>query len=120
VDLLTTIPFDWIVLGAMGLQQSSSTQAWYISLLRLLRIGRMYRLYNYVMFLTYHQAISLLLMTLARNVVVHREPEHAMSHCDITIYGSGVVGWLWCAVKRHTAVSAHITSKLAWHPAAET
>ena len=25
---LTTVPFDWIVLGAMGLQQSNSTTAW--------------------------------------------------------------------------------------------
>lgn len=70
LDLLTTIPFDWIVLGAMGLQQSNSTTAWYISLLRLLRVGRMYRLYSYVLYLTYHQAVSLLLMTLVRNVVV--------------------------------------------------
>jgi hypothetical protein len=25
---VTTIPFDWIVLGAMGLQRSNSTTAW--------------------------------------------------------------------------------------------
>ena len=44
VDLATTIPFDWIVLLAGGLNQSSSVEARNISLLRLLRLGRVYRL----------------------------------------------------------------------------
>jgi hypothetical protein len=44
VDLGTTIPFDWIVLAATGLQRSKTTRARYISLLRLLRLGRAYRL----------------------------------------------------------------------------
>lgn len=54
-DLLTTIPFDWIVLAATGLQQSNSTQAFYISLLRLLRMGRAYRLRRWVQFLSNNQ-----------------------------------------------------------------
>jgi hypothetical protein len=44
VDLATTVPFDWIVLGAMGLQAEKTQTARYISLLRLLRLGRCYRL----------------------------------------------------------------------------
>ena len=44
VDLGTTIPFDWIVLAATGLQRSKTTRAGYISLLGLLRLGRAYRL----------------------------------------------------------------------------
>jgi hypothetical protein len=44
VDLATTVPFDWIVLGAMGLQAEKTPTARYISLLRLLRLGRCYRL----------------------------------------------------------------------------
>lgn len=71
-DLLTTIPFDWIVLGAMGLQQSNSQLAWYISMLRLLRLGRVYRVYDWVVYLTYHQSISLLCMTLVRNFLVSK------------------------------------------------
>ncbi|KAF8054945.1 AKT1 [Scenedesmus sp. PABB004] len=67
VDLVTTIPFDWIVLGAMGLQQSNNTTAWYVSLLRLLRLGRAYRLYGWVRALTYNQTISLVVITLVRN-----------------------------------------------------
>ncbi|WIA41476.1 hypothetical protein OEZ86_005053 [Tetradesmus obliquus] len=66
-DLATTIPFDWIVLEVMGLQESNSTLAWYISLLRLLRLGRAYRLYGWVQNLTYNQTLSLLAVTLARN-----------------------------------------------------
>ena len=44
VDLGTTIPFDWIGLAAAGLQREKTTKARYISLLRLLRLGRAYRL----------------------------------------------------------------------------
>jgi hypothetical protein len=44
LDLATTIPFDWVVLLATGLNKSASVRARYISLLRLLRLGRVYRL----------------------------------------------------------------------------
>eukprot|EP00878_Enallax_costatus_P040712 GHUV01047065.1.p1 GENE.GHUV01047065.1~~GHUV01047065.1.p1 ORF type:complete len:324 (+),score=64.85 GHUV01047065.1:636-1607(+) len=70
VDLATTIPFDWIVLGAMGLQDSNNTTAWYVSLLRLLRLGRAYRLHHWVTFLTYNQKLSLLAFTLIRNFLM--------------------------------------------------
>lgn len=33
LDLLTTLPFDWIVLGALGLQDSNSELAWCVRLL---------------------------------------------------------------------------------------
>jgi hypothetical protein len=44
----------------------------YISLLRLLRLGRAYRLYGWVQNLTYNQTLSLLAVTLARNFAVSR------------------------------------------------
>lgn len=42
----------------------------YISLLRLLRLGRAYRLWNWVLYLTYNQTLSLLAVTLVRNFAV--------------------------------------------------
>lgn len=42
----------------------------YISLLRLLRLGRAYRLVNWVRLLTYNQTLSLLAVTLVRNFAV--------------------------------------------------
>jgi hypothetical protein len=42
----------------------------YISLLRLLRLGRAYRLYGWVQNLTYNQTLSLMAVTLARNFAV--------------------------------------------------
>jgi hypothetical protein len=42
----------------------------YISLLRLLRLGRAYRLFGWVTFLTYNQTVSLLMVTLVRNFMV--------------------------------------------------
>ena len=70
LDLVTTVPFDWIVLGALGLQSSNSQLAWYVSMLRLLHLGRIYRLRGWITFLTYNQAVSLLLLTLMRNLMV--------------------------------------------------
>lgn len=70
LDLVTTIPFDWIFLEALGLQTSNSELAWYISLLRLLRLGRAYRLFGWVTFLTYNQTVSLVVVTLVRNFMI--------------------------------------------------
>jgi len=42
----------------------------YISLLRLLRLGRAYRLFGWVTFLTYNQTVSLVVVTLVRNFMV--------------------------------------------------
>lgn len=42
----------------------------YVSLLRLLRLGRAYRLYSWVKLMTYNQTLSLLAVTLARNFAV--------------------------------------------------
>jgi hypothetical protein len=77
---MTTIPFDWIVLQALGLQQSNSTTAWYISLLRLLRLGRAYRLYSWIQHMTYNQALSLLAVTLTRNFAVRSISVHLAVH----------------------------------------
>jgi len=49
---------------------SSHNNNRYISLLRLLRLGRAYRLWNWVRFLTYKQTLSLLAVTLIRNFAV--------------------------------------------------
>jgi hypothetical protein len=59
-----------IVLAAEGLQYSSSVKARYISLLRLLRLGRAYRLKKWAVFLTNNANISLLLVTIVRNVLI--------------------------------------------------
>jgi hypothetical protein len=81
---MTTIPFDWIVLQALGLQQSNSTTAWYISLLRLLRLGRAYRLIDWVYGLTYNQTLNLVAFTLVRNFAVScvlRRESIALTRC---------------------------------------
>jgi hypothetical protein len=48
----------------------------YISLVRLLRLGRAYRLFGWVTFLTYNQTVSLLVVTLVRNFMVGALPQH--------------------------------------------
>lgn len=45
----------------------------YISLLRLLRLGRVYRLYTWVQLMTYNQTFSLLAVTLVRNFAVREQ-----------------------------------------------
>jgi hypothetical protein len=39
-DILTVLPWDWIVLSAMGLMGSASAQARFLSLLGLLKLVR--------------------------------------------------------------------------------
>jgi hypothetical protein len=55
---MTTIPFDWIVLASLGLQQSNSVEARYVALLRLLRMGRAYRLRRWMQFLSNNQWVA--------------------------------------------------------------
>lgn len=57
------------------------TRCRFISLLRLLRLGRAYRLYGWVMFLTYNQTVSLLVVTLVRNFVVSAHLSHTPPGC---------------------------------------
>jgi hypothetical protein len=42
----------------------------YVSLLRLLRLGRAYRLYSWVQLMAYRQTINLLVLALTRNFAV--------------------------------------------------
>jgi hypothetical protein len=51
----------------------------YISLLRLLRLGRVYRLYTWVQLMTYNQTFSLLAVTLARNCAVRQQHQRQVS-----------------------------------------
>jgi hypothetical protein len=53
----------------------------YVSLLRLLRLGRAYRLYSWVQLMAYRQTISLLVLTLTRNFAV-RLPAAAAALVD--------------------------------------
>ena len=43
------------MLAALGLQDSNSHEAFYVSLLRLLRLGRAYRLRSWMLFLSNYQ-----------------------------------------------------------------
>ncbi|KAI8469642.1 MAG: hypothetical protein J3K34DRAFT_276757 [Monoraphidium minutum] len=70
VDLATTIPFDWIVLGVMGLRESDTVEARYISMLRLIRLARVYRLKKWADYLTTNTSVSLLWVTILRNALV--------------------------------------------------
>ncbi|GBF99926.1 hypothetical protein Rsub_12619 [Raphidocelis subcapitata] len=70
LDLATTVPFDWVVLIATGLNSSDTVTARYISLLRLLRLGRAYRLNMWVHNITHNTAVSLFWVTMARNALV--------------------------------------------------
>ncbi|KAI8473908.1 MAG: hypothetical protein J3K34DRAFT_391553 [Monoraphidium minutum] len=70
VDLACTIPFDWIALSAMGLQYSNNARARSVSLLRLLRLGRAYRLKQWASFLANNPSFSLAWVTVLRNSLV--------------------------------------------------
>ncbi|WIA36270.1 hypothetical protein OEZ86_007599 [Tetradesmus obliquus] len=102
-DLVTTIPFDWIVLGALGLQRSNSITAWYVSLLRLLRLGRAYRLYSWVTLMAYRQTISLLVLTLSRNFAL----------CFFTVHW-GACGFFYIAKQSGFAAQSWVGANMDW------
>ena len=74
VDLISLIPFDEIALAIAGLNGPDSvnnpTLAQYLSLLKLTRMLRCYRLFWFFSYLTYNLAAPLLLVTLLRNVLI--------------------------------------------------
>ncbi|KAF6266101.1 hypothetical protein COO60DRAFT_1697459 [Scenedesmus sp. NREL 46B-D3] len=102
-DVVTTVPFDWMVLGAMGLQRSNSTAAWYVSLLRLLRLGRVYRLYSWVQLMAYRQTISLLVLTLTRNFAL----------CFFTVHW-GACGFFYIAKQSGYTAQSWVGANMDW------
>jgi len=69
LDLLTTLPWDWIVLSATGVRADTTTGR-YIALLSLLKLGRMYRVVVLFYNLSYNLKVGLLTLTLFRNFTV--------------------------------------------------
>jgi hypothetical protein len=55
----------------------------YVSLLRLLRLGRAYRLYSWVQLMAYRQTISLLVLTLTRNFAVRKFAAQPSQHSTL-------------------------------------
>lgn len=72
VDLLSIVPFEEIALACAGLAGgdyvNDPIEAQYFSLLKLLRMLRMYRLSWFFSYLTFNLAAPLLLVTLLRNL----------------------------------------------------
>jgi hypothetical protein len=94
LDLLTTVPFDWIVLLACGMNQEATVTARYIGLLRLLRLGRVYRLRRWMVYLTNDASLSLFWVTMGRNILVLFYTTH------IAAWWVWVVGWWGWVVGR--------------------
>lgn len=72
LDILTTLPFEWLVLTATGVSGASTTGR-YISLLSLLKLGRMYRVVVLFYNISYNLSVGLLALTLMRNFTVSFE-----------------------------------------------
>ena len=66
-DLLTTVPWEGVVIATARID-CASRAADYVMLLGLLKLGRMYRLFVMFRFFTYNLALSLVAITLLRNL----------------------------------------------------
>jgi hypothetical protein len=75
----------------------------YISLLRLLRLGRAYRLYGWVQNLTYNQTLSLMAVTLARNFAVSCSLRYMVRNVPAYTYTSAVAVALRRSAAQHNA-----------------
>lgn len=69
LDLLTTLPWDWIVLEATHVP-AGTILGRYIALLSLLKLGRMYRIVVMFYNISYNLNVGLLTLTLLRNFTV--------------------------------------------------
>ena len=69
MDILTTLPWDWMVLTATGVA-ANTTEGRYIALLSLFKLGRMYRLIVMFYNISYNLSVGLLALTLMRNFTV--------------------------------------------------
>jgi hypothetical protein len=68
VDVITTVPFDAIVLAALRLPEGFTSR--YVALLGLLKLGRMYRVGVMFRNMSYNLNMGLLALTLLRNFTV--------------------------------------------------
>ena len=72
IDFLSIFPFDEVALSIAGLRGPSYVNnpilAQYLSLFKIIRMLRLYRLSWFFQFLTYNLAASLLMVTLLRNI----------------------------------------------------
>ncbi len=69
LDILTTLPWDWMVLTATGVAPNT-IEGRYIALLSLFKLGRMYRLVVMFYNISYNLSVGLLSLTLMRNFTV--------------------------------------------------
>eukprot|EP00891_Asterochloris_glomerata_P006788 jgi/Astpho2/6788/Aster-07232 len=69
VDFMAWFPFDWILVATQGQHMTHKQERW-LSLLQLLRLLRLYRVLVFFQFLELKVSISLLWVTLARNLSV--------------------------------------------------
>lgn len=69
LDILTTLPWEWMVLSATGVS-AESIMGRYIALLSLLKLGRMYRVAVLFYNISYNLSVGLLALTLMRNFTV--------------------------------------------------
>jgi hypothetical protein len=72
VDVITTVPFDAIVLAALRLPEGFTSR--YVALLGLLKLGRMYRVGVMFRNMSYNLNMGLLALTLLRNFTVRLAP----------------------------------------------
>jgi hypothetical protein len=69
IDVITTVPFDAIVIGARA-GSLSDINARYVALLGILKLGRMYRVGVMFRNMSYNLNLGLLALTLLRNFTV--------------------------------------------------
>jgi hypothetical protein len=68
IDVITTVPFDAIVLAALRLPEGEASR--YVALLGLLKLGRMYRVGVMFRNMSFNLNLGLLTLTLLRNFTV--------------------------------------------------
>ncbi|GBF99143.1 potassium channel [Raphidocelis subcapitata] len=102
-DLLTTLPWDAIVLAGAGLMGSESAKARYIALLGLLKLGRMYRVGRLFSHLEYSLALPLAVTMLVRLV----------SYCFFVVHWTGCA-FFYIARQEESAAAGAATPALSW------
>jgi hypothetical protein len=110
VDILTTLPWDWMVLTATGVA-ANTTEGRYIALLSLFKLGRMYRLIVMFYNISYNLSVGLLALTLMRNFTVGAKSgaSFILQIAGALEGGVGCVGqgveiclWRQCLLVKHT------------------
>eukprot|EP00967_Tisochrysis_lutea_P060847 scaffold77870_cov19-Tisochrysis_lutea.AAC.2 len=78
-DFVVSIPIEPIVAGGLGITVRDTQEAKFVGLLRWLRIGRMYPIFEVFATIQHKHILPPVVLTLARNYV--SAPDHTQSSC---------------------------------------